>query len=114
MRIHLKNYRKELGTNVEMKVTDKSIYNFAGQVIGKNWGLEVIPTDPAEKSFRPVYPYSNNKESLEEFISMYKEKLESFFESGERLYFCRHAWEDNSECREQMKEIWYRKGVIIN
>ncbi|HEM3632185.1 TPA: hypothetical protein U1C39_002263, partial [Streptococcus suis] len=78
------------------------------------WGLEVIPTDPAEKSFRPVYPYSNNKESLEEFISMYKEKLESFFESGERLYFCRHAWEDNSERREQMKEIWYRKGVIIN
>ncbi|WP_449451837.1 hypothetical protein [Streptococcus suis] len=99
---------------MEIKIIKKSIYDFAGNRIGSNWGLEVIPIDKLEKSFAPVYPYSNDKEALEEFISVYKEELESFFESGERLYFCRHVWELDTKRREQMKEIWYRKGVIIN
>ncbi|HEM3642572.1 TPA: hypothetical protein U1C81_000564 [Streptococcus suis] len=99
---------------MEIKIIKKSIYDFVGNRIGSNWGLEVIPTDEMEKSFAPVYPYSSNKESLEEFVSMYEQELTSFFDSGEHLYFCRYVWKDSIDRRENEKDRWYQKGVIIN
>lgn len=97
-----------------MKVVGKVIFDLAGYAVGENWGLEVSLSDRAEEVFYPVYPYSTNKEALVEFIDTYRTELESFFESGERLYFCRHAFKFDTELKEKIKERWYQKGVIIN
>ncbi|MDQ8759080.1 hypothetical protein [Streptococcus ruminantium] len=97
-----------------MKIVKRMVFDLSGWPIGRNWGLEVSLSDKAEDVFYPVYPYSTNREALEEFIAAYRAELESCFESGECLYFCRHAFHFDTELKEKIKERWYQKGVIIN
>lgn len=106
--------RKELAI-CTLKIIRKERYEIGVKIPSYVYAVAVLGLK--DDCYYPVYPFAltkQDKDSLEEFVSLYGEDLLKFYKQPNSIGFSFYLYGFNTYARERFKEEWYEKGVLIS
>ncbi|MEY8463729.1 hypothetical protein [Streptococcus merionis] len=99
---------------MKIRIIERFVFNSESDVISTNYGLEIDFSEEQDKKIYPIYPFSNDKAMLLEFVAVYYDDLKDFYLNKQSSWFSFHLLGFDTEAKERFKDRWYKKGVVVN